>query len=260
MQSNLGAVLLVGLAVAAGVGLLMLIVERGRKSDRPVGRPSIPLRLGALLLGLIAAALLFLGYARDSYVSIAMFLLLGYGAWGLIAALRPRGGNEPAGQEQAPRRVKRSLLWPGALLLILVVALAAFLVISLQGNKLLTVDAAYPQTVVLGDQFDIVLTLTSQSDQPLPIRSLDLSPSVDTNNEWILAGAKLTGVDPQMGQTDVVRGLYALVYQRQLQPGETQTVTLHLTATDVGQYDTDVAVYLPNATVTARDIQITVVK
>ncbi len=260
MQSNLGAVLLVGLAVAAGVGLLMLIVERGRRNDQPAGRPSIPLRLGALLLGLIAAALLFLGYARDMYVSIAMFLLLGYGAWGLLAALRPRAGKEPAGKEQASGRPKRSLIWPGALLVLIAIALAAFFVITLQSNKPLSVDAAYPQTVVLGDSFDILLTLTSQSDQPLAIRSLDLSPSVDSSNEWILAGAKLTGVDPQMGQTDVVRGLYALVYQRQLQPGETQTVTLHFTATDVGQYDTDVAVYLPNATVTARDIQITIVK
>ncbi len=255
MQSNLGAVLLVGLVVAAGVGLLWWIVERGRRSERPAAPPSVPLRLGALALGLAAAALLLLGYARDMYVSIAMFLLIGYGISGLIGA-----GRRPAAQEQPAAPRGRSWLWPGVVLAIIVIAVAAYYVITLQGNQPLTIQAAYPQTVSLGDQFDIVLSLTSQSSQPVSIRSLDLSPALDSSNEWILAGAKLTGVDPQVPQSDAVRGLYALVYTRELQPGETQVVTLHLTATDTGQYDTDVAAYLPNATVTARDISITIVK
>ncbi len=261
MQSDLGAVLLVGLAVAAGVGLLWLIVERGRRSEQPAGRPSIPARIAALALGLGAAALLFSGYARDMYVSIAMFLLLGYGAGGLIGALRPRSADQPEGREQAPGSLKRWLAWPGAALaLIAVIALVSYFVITLQQRQALSVEAAYPQTVRVGDQFDIILTLASQSDQPVSIRSLDLSPAVDSNNEWILAGATLTAVDPQMSQSDVVRGLLALVYARTLQPGETQVVTLHLSAFDAGQYDTDVAVYLPNATVTAQDISIEIVK
>ncbi len=261
MQSSLGAVLLVGLAVAAGVGLLWLIVERGRTPDRPAGRPSIPVRIAALLLGLGAAALLFLGYARDMYVSIAMFLLLGYGVTGLIAALKARSARVPAGQEQARGSAKRPLLWvSAALALVVVVALASYFVITLQQRQLLTVEAAYPQTVSVGDQFDIVLTLVSQSDRPLSIRSLDLSPALDSSNEWILAGATLTGVTPPVAQSDAVRGLHALLYERLLQPGETQVVTLHMAAFDAGQYDTDVAVYLPQATITARDIAIEIVK
>src|SRR5512142_872163 len=186
MDSNLGAVLLVGAVVAAGVGLLMWLVERGRKNDRPAPRPSLAVRLVALALGLVAALLLFLGYGRDMYVSIAMFLLLGYGVSGLVARRRP------AGQEQPPARVKRSTIWAAAAIAVVVVALAAYLVITLQQHQPLTIAAVYPQTVVLGEQFDIVLTLASRSDQPVAVRSLDLSPALDSNNEWILSGARLT--------------------------------------------------------------------
>ncbi len=147
-------------------------------------------------------------------------------------------------QENKPR--KKIWLWwcSGCTILVCVtVGMVAFLLFSFSKESYpLDGKVSFPSTVKKGDNFDFVITLTNSTAKPIFIKHVVLHQ--DLTAPYLLDGATVTSVEPPMDPEPFAVGNdVQYSYFREIKPGETQTVTFHMQAENIGIYYANVGVY-----------------
>jgi len=117
--------------------------------------------------------------------------------------------------------------------------------------------AEYPETVRVGDSFELRLYLENQGLTDISVQDIDLSPAAE-DEDSILIGATVKGTEPDMNSYEIDQQQHAYTYGRVVSPGETQTVTFYFQAVKAGEFHTDAYVFLSTATSFVWDIGITI--
>jgi len=65
------------------------------------------------------------------------------------------------------------------------------------------------------------------------------------------------GSDPKLSKDYTVPGIKTFIYNRAIEPGETQSVIFHLLANEEGEFGGDIAIYVGDLTV-LQDVSVTV--
>ena len=264
----LGGLVILGALAVAGVGLIILF-SRASNQQQATGQPSSLIRIAALVLGLAAGGSMLFTGSFSLEVAIASVVLLGYGIFGFFATAKRKPAPQPAGQPptignpDAPeatfwRRIKIPLIGCGGLLALAVVAVLAYVLWVWQDRGELAVTAQYPQSVRVGDEFDVVLNLISKTDKKVSVQDIAMDSASGSHKEWILSGAQVVSTSPNMELDPAAASMHGFLYYRDVNPGQMHVVTLHFKAVKAGEYHTDFFVLLPNATAAASDIAITI--
>jgi hypothetical protein len=158
---------------------------------------------------------------------------------------RPYANQGMAYQQTKPKR--RLWLWGlggcGLLACAGLGVLAFFLfILPADDSEPLVGNVSFPATVRKGDHFDLAVTLTNPTAEPIFIKHVVLHNFLTTPS--FFDGASLLGVEPNMPAESLeVRDDVQFPYFQQIKPGETITVVFHMRAENAGTFYEDVAVY-----------------
>ena len=98
-----------------------------------------------------------------------------------------------------------------------------------------------PYSVRLCDEFDLVLSLTNSSDEPLHVSHIDLD---ELFSDSILDGAIVISTDPPIARNYSVPGTKSFNYDSVIPPGQTAILTFHLSAQTPGEFGGSIGVYV----------------
>lgn len=152
------------------------------------------------------------------------------------------------GRQPEKSNKKRWLLGcgTGVILLCAILGVVGFYLFTpskdpLEGNL------SFPTTVKTDDKFDLVLTLTNSTQNPIFIKHIVFFHLLDA--PFLLDGVKMIKVEPEMtSDTLNSRGDLEYAYFREIKPGETQTVIFHLQAEKPTTYAINIGVYAKHPT------------
>ena len=119
-------------------------------------------------------------------------------------------------------------------------AMALIAIIFGRESPDLGVQYDLPNSVAVGDEFDLTLTLTNTSDQPLEVNDIDLDSAFSAS---ILDGITVLSTDPDMERDYTIPGIKTFHYNSTLPPHTPATVTFHLLAHTPGEFSGTVFVY-----------------
>ncbi len=256
--------------------LFMIITGLQDSGEKQSGRPYLLGRLIGLLLGVAGFYLFLVGGTLDLGLLpiLGAVGLLGYDAYKLFLAIKHRlaastaqpaspASKQVIGLIDPPRktfwqRFKIPLIGCGGLLVLLVVAFFIYVAVSWRDSGKLLVEVSAPQSVRVGEKFDVVVRMTSKTDKGLWVEDILLDAAVGSEKAWILSGADVIATEPPLNLDPAAVSMRGFLYNRQLDPGGTHVVTLHCVATKAGEYHTDFFVFLPDSTAQASDIVITI--
>ncbi|MEW6403094.1 MAG: hypothetical protein AB1649_14945 [Chloroflexota bacterium] len=105
----------------------------------------------------------------------------------------------------------------------------------------ISVDYSMPSVVHVGENFDLVLTITNASSQSVTVNDIDLDEYLGGS---ILDGAVVLETEPAMPRDYSLEGVKTFSYNRAIEPGETAQVVFHLQATVAGEFGGSVGVYV----------------
>jgi hypothetical protein len=151
-------------------------------------------------------------------------------------------------QEQATSggkpKNKRRIWWIGGCLSVLCLAVCGgvgfFWVVSLP-DDLLDAEYVIPQTVQRGDRFDLVITMTNPTSEPVLVRHIALDETVGPS---ILDGSSVISSEPDMEIDELfLPDKIAYSYFQSIPPSGTQTVVFHLLAETAGNFGGTVSGY-----------------
>lgn len=163
--------------------------------------------------------------------------------------------NGKTKDSQISRKSKKLWLWgcvTGLILLLIGLCIVAYLVVS---PSTLNGTISVPPVVNQGDEFDIIIFLTNSTGKSVFIRDITFQNYIGASN--LLKGASVISTDPDMWSDLSIFGkdLVEFRYNREIQPGETQTFTFHMKAENMGNYMGDIVVYAPHPLLGERLIQ-----
>ncbi len=276
-MSELGWILVTVAIVVAGIGLIWLI-QRSSQQQQKTGRPSYLIRVLALVLGVVVAgSMLLMGYF-SLQLGIAAVVLLGYGLFGLFSTVKrqPAAGAPSQAQAHIPvqypqvigsldapkktfwQRFRIPIIGCGGLLVLIVVGYEAYTLWIWQDRGELNVTAEYPHSVAVGDEFDVVLRLSAPAQKTVLAQHIVFDAAYGSDKESILTGAQILSTEPLMDLDPAAASLHGYLYNREVKPGETHVIKLHMKALKAGEYHTDFFVLLPRSTAAAYDAAISV--
>ncbi len=107
----------------------------------------------------------------------------------------------------------------------------------------LSVQFDLPYNVHVGDEFDLVLSISNTSEQPIHVTDIDLDVALSAS---ILDGAVVISTDPPMQRDYSVPGIKMFKYDSTIQSGDTMTVRFHLQAHTPGEFSGPILIYVGN--------------
>jgi hypothetical protein len=267
-----GPLILLTLVVVIGAMFgFIYVIDRSSKAQQRDGKPSRLIRISAIVIGLVGiGADFWLEWRLPWFVIPLAIILLGYGVLGLFGTVRPRPTDGPQEKMGAPDNVgpvstkglaqnTKIIVGCGIVVAVLMCAGAIYFVYTLRDSEVLGIEAKYPETVQAGDSFKLTLVLKNNGDVDIEVQDIDLSPALSGNYDSILAGATVIRTEPAIKSDEFPSlKMWAYHYNRVVKPGETHTVIFYLQAVKVGEFHTDVDVYLSDARSTASDIRISI--
>jgi hypothetical protein len=248
------------------------VIERSSKAQTRTGKPSHLIRISALVIGLVGIGSEFwTRWQMPVFVLPLSLILMGYAVFGWFGTFKPSQTYNLENKIEAPDSVisapgkkptknKKILIGCGSFLMLLIVVITFVFVYLYQDIGELSVRAKYPDTVHVGDGFEMTLYLENISENDISVQDIDLAPAIDINNaEYILSGANVLKTDPAMKDLDIqFTGMHAFTYGRVVKPGETHSVSFQFQAIKPGEYHSDIVVYLSDATTQLSDLGITI--
>lgn len=119
----------------------------------------------------------------------------------------------------------------------------------------LIVSYSMPDHVELGEEFELILTLTNTGSSEILIGDIDFDEPL---GDSILDGATVIGTDPQMERNDPLPGFRSFHYGRTIPAGEQRVAAFRLRATTPGQYFGSIEVYVGDLAKNVDNMWITV--
>jgi hypothetical protein len=151
------------------------------------------------------------------------------------------------------------LIGCGALILLSIcgcVLYAAGLYVNSAGDlETLTVDYSIPHSVIKGNHFELVLTLTNAGDSDITVSHIDLDEVVGTS---ILDGSTFISSNPPADRYFLGTEYKYFVYHFIIPPGESRQVTFVLEAVKVGEYGGPIGVFVGNKGKQIHNVTITI--
>ncbi len=266
------AIVALGVTAVVFIALfaVIVLVQRSSKQQQATGRPSLAIRLLALLVGAVGVSAIVLWRISLLHpIALGAIVLLGYGLFGWFGTVERNKADAPPldpqtiGQVEAPKlSLWQHIKWPvigcGGLLGLVLVGCAAWMFIVAFDRGEVAVTAEYPHSVRVGEEFDIVVNLTSKSDKNVSVQDINIGRAVSSNMESILAGAEVIAADAPLNPLSSLTGGKSFTWGRELKPGETHVVKFRFKASKAGEYHTDIWVYLSGSTTQVSDIVITI--
>jgi len=105
----------------------------------------------------------------------------------------------------------------------------------------LSIQTEYPWTVQVDDEFIFILTLHNTGDKVISVGDIDLDEAFSGS---ILDGAVVERTEPTMGKDFSITGIKTFLYDRPLNPGETQEITFYLRAKEIGDFGGSIGVFV----------------
>lgn len=127
--------------------------------------------------------------------------------------------------------------------LCLVFTAASVGILALIGSKEptdLEVEYVLPYSVNVGDEFDLIISLTNTGDQTLNITDIDLDGAFSGS---ILDGAIVTSTDPDMERDYSVPGVKSFHYNTAIQPHSSSDIRFLLLAQVSGEFGGRIDIY-----------------
>lgn len=112
----------------------------------------------------------------------------------------------------------------------------------------------YPLTVKRGEQFDLIITLTNPTTNPIFIKHIALQTMLGVPS--FLDGAKVIGIEPNMDSERFAKNDVQYAYFQDIQPAETLTFVFHMQAETVGSYIQNVGVYAKHPSLDEPNFQV----
>jgi hypothetical protein len=160
-----------------------------------------------------------------------------------LTKLNPQIEKENFVQEIEPN--KKSWSWKGRrraiFVFIPILIILGVLLYEYNQPYPLNGQVSIPSTVKQGDQFDLNISLTNPTTKTIFIKHIVLHKFLDA--PALLNGARIVSSEPAMDVETLMATEAKYSYFREIKPGETQTVSFHMHAENVGVYTGDVAVY-----------------
>lgn len=141
------------------------------------------------------------------------------------------------------------------IVLTLVIYLAGYYFIY-RGPQLET-KVDYPDTVRVGEKFDVSLSLNASIVYSISVKEIDLKPAFG-NQDFILQGASMLKTNPFMRSLELPQMQRAYSYNRDINPGGTQVVVFHFQATKAGNFYGSINVHTNDGPSYVSDIAITI--
>lgn len=105
----------------------------------------------------------------------------------------------------------------------------------------LSVEYSLPYSVMRGEEFELLLTLSNTGDSEFIVNDIDLDEAF---SDSILDGAVVLGTDPPMEKDYSISGIKTFQYNRAIPAGETRLVTFRLQAVTSGQFGGSIGIYV----------------
>ncbi len=121
----------------------------------------------------------------------------------------------------------------------------------------LSVEYALPYSVVRGEEFELLLTLSNAGDSEFTVNDIDLDEAF---SDSILDGAIVLWTDPPMEKDYSISGIKTFQYNRAIPAGETRQVTFRLQAVTSGEFGGSIGVYVGDLAKSIDYVGITIVE
>ena len=105
----------------------------------------------------------------------------------------------------------------------------------------LSVEYSLPYSVMRGEEFELLLTLSNTGDSEFTVNDIDLDEAF---GDSILDGAVVLWTDPPMERDYSMQGIKTFKYNRAIQAGETRQVTFQLQAVTSGEFGGSIGIYV----------------
>ncbi len=265
-----------GIAIASLIlfGFLDLVQRAGPAYGQSSG-PSIPMRACGLLAGAAGALLVVTQYGSNLYMIAAMpycvlfvVMLLAFGFFGLPRPRRRGPAITPAEQlgisedaiaelEAQPRLQWKPLFCYGVL-----ASVGAGILMVCTGHwpldsRKLKAEATYPDSAAVGEEFKVAVDLVNPGEREVPVEGVCLTPSIQSEHDSILAGARMTRIDPLLASNAAEGSPCGHISGYTVRSRETKRLTFYLEGTRPGDFSTDIVFYLEDSTTVVKDLLIT---
>lgn len=105
----------------------------------------------------------------------------------------------------------------------------------------LSIEYSLPYSVVRGEEFELLLTLSNAGDSEFTVNDIDLDEAF---SDSILDGAIVLWTDPPMERDYSIPGIKTFQYNRSIPAGETRHVTFRLQAVTSGEFGGSIGIYV----------------
>jgi len=269
-------ILLIFVGVMGALFGFVYLIEQKIKSQGRTGKPSRLIRISAIVVGLLGIVFEIwhgIDICLSWFLIPGIIILMGYGIFGLFAtgSRRPpdmsqevMGAPENVGpipRKGLARKTKIIIGFGTAIItvIVLICAGAGYFVYTVRDSEILGIEVDHPETVHVGDSFELTINLKNTGEADIEVQDIDLSPAVSENYDSILAGATVTRTEPAMKSNDLsILKMRSYHYNRIIKPGETHKVIFYLQAVKPGGFHTDVDIYLSDGSSTVSDLVITI--
>jgi hypothetical protein len=118
---------------------------------------------------------------------------------------------------------------------------AGYFLYTLRDSAVLDVAVHHPETVRVGDSFELTVDITNTGETDIKVQSIDLGAAAWKKNDSILTGATVIRTEPDMDNLEIsVMRFQSFAYDRVIKPGETNAVTFYFRAVEAGDFHTNI--------------------
>ncbi len=265
-----------GIAIASLIlfGFIHLVQRTGPIRGQS-GGPSVLMRACGLLAGVAGAILVVMEYGGNPYPTAVMpycvlfvVMLLAYGCFGLPRPRAPSPADAHAEQPGisenaivelgAQRHPSRNVVFCCAILAGVVVTVLIAYTSQLHVNsRRLQAQAAYPEHATVGQEFKVTVDLMNPGEREVPVQGICLARSGQSEQDSILAGARIKRIDPLLESDDAETSPCGRISGYTVRARETKRLTFYFEGLRPGDFSTDIFFYLEDSTIAVSDLVIT---
>jgi hypothetical protein len=137
------------------------------------------------------------------------------------------------------------------------VGIVGFVLYFGQEPEGLSLDYSIPSVVGNGENFDLIITITNSSSNPVTVSDIYLDEALVGS---ILDGSIVLETEPPMERDYSIEGIKYFNYNQLINPGETKSIVFHLQAIAMGEFGGSIGVYVGDTSKRIEYIGITIQK
>jgi hypothetical protein len=118
---------------------------------------------------------------------------------------------------------------------------AGYFLYTLRDSAVLDVAVHHPETVRVGERFELTVDITNTGETDIKVQAIDLGAAAWIKNDSILTGATVVRTRPDMNNLGIPgTGGRSFTYGCVIMPGETNAVTFYFKAVEAGEFHTNI--------------------